>query len=161
MGTNFYAIKQLPNSIKGKICELIETDRYDEAKKLFDDNYEKIHIGKSSFGWKFIFDYNHFKYYDLNRKSINDFLCRNDVFSVRTFFNRKNHIISTGVFPHFHTVFVEKIKLILNHTVLCVSFYFINKLLVAFFCFDIGFCLVDGCKDRGVISVSEGGSYII
>jgi hypothetical protein len=79
MGTNFYAIKQLPNSIKGKICELIETDRYDEAKKLFDDNYEKIHIGKSSFGWKFIFDYNHFKYYDLNRKSINDFLCRNDV----------------------------------------------------------------------------------
>lgn len=79
MGTNFYAIKQLPNSIKGKLCELIETDRYDEAKKLFDDNYEKIHIGKSSFGWKFIFDYNHFKYYDLNRKSINDFLCRNDV----------------------------------------------------------------------------------
>ena len=79
MGTNFYAIKQLPNSIKGKICELIEIDRYDEAKKLFDDNYEKIHIGKSSFGWKFIFDYNHFKYYDLNRKSINDFLCRNDV----------------------------------------------------------------------------------
>ena len=79
MGTNFYVIKQLPNSIKGKICELIETDRYDEAKKLFDDNYEKIHIGKSSFGWKFIFDYNHFKYYDLNRKSINDFLCRNDV----------------------------------------------------------------------------------
>lgn len=79
MGTNFYAIKQLPNSIKGKICELIETDQYDEAKKLFDDNYEKIHIGKSSFGWKFIFDYNHFKYYDLNRKSINDFLCRNDV----------------------------------------------------------------------------------
>ena len=79
MGTNFYAIKQLPNSIKGKICELIETARYDEAKKLFDDNYEKIHIGKSSFGWKFIFDYNHFKYYDLNRKSINDFLCRNDV----------------------------------------------------------------------------------
>ena len=79
MGTNFYAIKQLPNCIKGKLCELIETDRYDEAKKMFDDNYEKIHIGKSSFGWKFIFDYNHFKYYDLNRKSINDFLCRNDV----------------------------------------------------------------------------------
>lgn len=94
MGTNFYAVKKIPNSIKGKLCELIENDSYEEAKSLFEDNYEKIHIGKSSCGWKFIFNYNHFKYYDLNRKSINDFLNRNDI----TLYDEYGDIISVEEF---------------------------------------------------------------
>lgn len=77
MGTNYYAVKKLPNSIKGKICDLIENDLYEEANELFEINYEKIHIGKQSCGWKFLFNYNHFKYYDLTKESINNFL-RND-----------------------------------------------------------------------------------
>lgn len=77
MGTNYYAVKKLPNSIKGKICDLIENDLYEEANELFNTNYEKIHIGKQSCGWKFLFNYNHFKYYDLTKESINNFL-RND-----------------------------------------------------------------------------------
>ena len=63
MGTNYYAIRRLPRSIKGKICELLENDSYDDAKLLFDSNYEKIHIGKQSCGWKFLFNYNNFNYY--------------------------------------------------------------------------------------------------
>ena len=77
MGTNYYAVKKLPNSIKGKICDLIENDLYEEANELFNTNYEKIHIGKQSCGWKFLLNYNHFKYYDLTKESINNFL-RND-----------------------------------------------------------------------------------
>ena len=33
MGTNYYAVKKLPNSIKGKICDLIENDLYEEANE--------------------------------------------------------------------------------------------------------------------------------
>lgn len=77
MGTNYYAIRKLPRSIKGKINEMIENDLYDEAMSLFNENYEKIHIGKQSYGWKFLFNYNHFKFYDLNRDSI-DLLLRNE-----------------------------------------------------------------------------------
>lgn len=79
MGTNYYAIRKLPNSIKGKLCELFKNDLYDEAMSLFNDNYEKIHIGKQSYGWKFLFNYNNFKYYDLNRDSIDLFLRNNDI----------------------------------------------------------------------------------
>jgi len=79
MGTNYYAVRKLPNSIKGKICDLIENDLYDEANELFETNYEKVHIGKQSYGWKFLFNYNHFKYYDLNRKSIDKFLRNEDI----------------------------------------------------------------------------------
>ena len=38
MGTNYYAIRKLPNSIKGKLCELFKNDLYDEAMSLFNDN---------------------------------------------------------------------------------------------------------------------------
>ena len=79
MGTNYYAIRKLPRSIKGKLCELLENDLYDEAKSLFNDNYEKIHIGKNSSGWKFLFNYNNFKYYDLNKESIDKFLRKEDI----------------------------------------------------------------------------------
>ena len=79
MGTNYYAIRKLPKSIKGKICDLLENDLYDEAKSLFDYNYEKIHIGKQSYGWKFLFNYNNFKYYNLNKESIDKFLKNEDI----------------------------------------------------------------------------------
>lgn len=74
MGTNYYAVRKIPASIKFKICELIDNDKYDEAKELFNNNYIKVHIGKSSYGWKFLFNYNNFKYYDLTKESISSFL---------------------------------------------------------------------------------------
>lgn len=79
MGTNYYAIKKIPNSIKLKICASLDNDLYDEAQDLFNSNYKKVHIGKSSYGWKFIFNYNNFRYYDLTKDSINSFLCQKDI----------------------------------------------------------------------------------
>lgn len=78
-GTNYYAIKKIPKETKDLIIELLNEDKYDESIGMLNNSYEKIHIGKSSGGWKFLFDYNHFKYYDLNRESINDFLNREDI----------------------------------------------------------------------------------
>lgn len=94
MGTNYYAVRKLPNSIKGKIYDLIENNQYEEAKDLFETNYEKIHIGKQSYGWKFLFNYNNFKYYELNRKSIDDFLRNDDIM----FINEYNEIINIDDF---------------------------------------------------------------
>ena len=36
-----------------------------------------VHIGKSSYGWEFLFNYNNFKYYEPTRSSISDFLKKN------------------------------------------------------------------------------------
>lgn len=94
MGTNYYAVKKLPNSIKGKICDLIENDLYEEANELFETNYEKIHIGKQSCGWKFLFNYNHFKYYDLTKESINNFLRNEEII----FFDEYGRVINVDNF---------------------------------------------------------------
>lgn len=94
MGTNYYAVKKLPNSIKGKICDLIENDLYEEANELFETNYEKIHIGKQSCGWKFLFNYNHFKYYDLTKESINNFLRNDEII----FFDEYGRVINVDNF---------------------------------------------------------------
>ena len=94
MGTNYYAVKKLPNSIKGKICDLIENDLYEEANELFNTNYEKIHIGKQSCGWKFLFNYNHFKYYDLTKESINNFLRNDEII----FFDEYGRVINVDNF---------------------------------------------------------------
>lgn len=94
MGTNFYAVKRLPRSIKGKICEMIENDRYGEAEDLFQTNYQKVHIGKLSYGWKFLFNYNHFKYYELNRESIDSFLRNKEI----TLYDEYNRVIPIDEF---------------------------------------------------------------
>lgn len=74
MGTNYYAVQKISDEVKNDICEKIKNDKYSEAESVFNDNYKKIHIGKSSYGWKFLFNYNHFNYYDLTRESIDKFL---------------------------------------------------------------------------------------
>ena len=40
-----------------------------------EENKNTIHIGKCSYGWKFLFNHNNWKYYDYTRESINRFLC--------------------------------------------------------------------------------------
>lgn len=94
MGTNYYAVRKLPRSIKGKICEMIENDQYEEAENLFKSNYEKVHIGKQSYGWKFLFNYNHFKHYELNKKSIDSFLRSGDI----TLYNEYDEVINVDDF---------------------------------------------------------------
>lgn len=79
MGTNYYACRKLNKTNKDNAIKLLEEEKYDELVEYINENCSKIHIGKQSCGWQFLFNYNNFKYYDLNRKSINDFLMKYDI----------------------------------------------------------------------------------
>ena len=70
MGTNFYIRKKLNDTEKEMIKKLIDEDKYDEAKELFP---KKIHIGKRSCGWKFLWDVHNFNYFDPTPQSLIDF----------------------------------------------------------------------------------------
>lgn len=79
MGTNYYAVKKLSNDKKKEMILLLENDKYDDFDKLYNSEIKKIHLGKSSCGWKFLFNYNHFNFYQPTRESINEFLINNDI----------------------------------------------------------------------------------
>ena len=53
MGTNYY--------LRKNVCK--ECGRYDET-----------HIGKASYGWKFLFDHNDWEYFEKNKESVIKFL---------------------------------------------------------------------------------------
>ena len=53
MGTNFYLRRPLPEEQKYKITELLKEDNYNEIEKILEYSKE-IHIGKRSYGWKFL-----------------------------------------------------------------------------------------------------------
>lgn len=77
MGTNAYAfIKRPDTSLFDKYKETgIKKFLYqflDYYNKHAEEN--KIHLGKRSSGWKFIFNHNNWKYYDYTEKSIKEFL---------------------------------------------------------------------------------------
>lgn len=80
MGTNFYAYRMLSRAEKDGFKDLIEMGRLDDVVDRIEDmDHNKIHIGKNSFGWKFLFNHNHRKYYELSRESIDGFLRRDDI----------------------------------------------------------------------------------
>lgn len=79
MGTNYYAVKKVSNEKKKLMIELLMEDKYDDFDELYNSELKKIHIGKSSCGWKFLFNYNHFKFYEPTKESINNFLSSEDV----------------------------------------------------------------------------------
>jgi hypothetical protein len=81
MGTNYYAIPKVKmeewqnkrskslkeaGSMKGLI-PLIKA-YYDDKKP------QRIHVGKSSCGWKFLFNHNDWKYFEKTQESLKEFL---------------------------------------------------------------------------------------
>lgn len=88
MGTNYYAYKKLTKEQKNKIVQSLENDEYDSV--IFDINQlsNEVHIGKQSYGWKFIFNPNLFKYYEPTIKSIDDYL-RGDNILLKDEYGRK------------------------------------------------------------------------
>ena len=60
MGTNYYAIKKVSKDKKTQMIHYIVNDMYDEFDELYNNEVKRIHIGKSSCGWKFLFNYNNF-----------------------------------------------------------------------------------------------------
>lgn len=91
MGTNFYYIRKIEDSVKAELMErLDEIDKIlngdDNSRELrrhlsslldyveYDMKKTSIHIGKLSSGWQFLFNHNDFEYYGPTLESIKAFL---------------------------------------------------------------------------------------
>jgi len=82
MGTNVYAIKKNPRGLVNwkKLEEAVTNEDpwslLEETEGLYDilHNGNRIHIGKRSYGWRFIFDFNNWIYFDHTEESIKKFL---------------------------------------------------------------------------------------
>ena len=88
MGTNIYARLHPDNQERKKLALKIkdaimtnEPDMYYQIENILEEHKEKypvIHLGKRSYGWKFLWAPNP-KYYCDNKRSIDLFLRREDV----------------------------------------------------------------------------------
>lgn len=71
MGTNFYLRHKLSQEEKQKVKQLIDADKYEELRELLP---EDIHIGKRSYGWKFLWDAHYFKHFKPTKESLFEWL---------------------------------------------------------------------------------------
>lgn len=81
MGTNYYAhiTAEIPSQDYEELENLAK--KHDQEgiiswiqKRQNKFEAAKIHLGKSSYGWQFIFNHNNWKYYDYTKESITRFL---------------------------------------------------------------------------------------
>lgn len=78
MGCNVYLKKKVTSKMIAEIKSLVSEESIkdgtlvDEIEKL----NEKIHICKISGGWQVLFDHNNHKFYEMNRKSLGDFITK-------------------------------------------------------------------------------------
>lgn len=92
MGTNVYLMKPLKKEDKNKLINKIKNCLYyedvlNEVERILQPRYEyetgdsfyKIHIGKRSSGWKFLFSRNLNKYCLLDRDNITNWLKTGDI----------------------------------------------------------------------------------
>lgn len=101
MGTNVYAyIKNIydENGVFEKYELLAKNHDIDGIRSLNEqllamEDENKVHIGKRSGGWKFLFNHNNWKYYDYTEESINRFL--ESCYEIR---NEYNEVISVQDF---------------------------------------------------------------
>lgn len=83
MGTNYYLRipSKAPDRDEKKLLKfMIEYNLFDDLKEYLEGKnfyrWYNIHLGKNSYGWKFIFNTNLGKYYSLTRNGINMFINR-------------------------------------------------------------------------------------
>lgn len=79
MGTNFYLRRNLTKEESAFAIRMIECKNYEYAEQLLSKT-APIHIGKRSFGWKFLWEAHNFRYFDKNKESINEFLKTGTIF---------------------------------------------------------------------------------
>lgn len=71
MGTNFYLRKKLSHKEKEIAKQYIDDNKYDEVREMLPND---IHIGKRSYGWKFLWDAHFFEYFEPTKESLLDWL---------------------------------------------------------------------------------------
>lgn len=90
MGTNFYCVEKISRKQRSKIKSLLSeyaelVDKADAAcdfhkqhnkynEMLLDFIPEKVHLGKRSWGWQFLWDYHDGRYFKANLDSIKEYL---------------------------------------------------------------------------------------
>lgn len=67
MGTNYFAIIKVDDSIKKQIKDAVDSDDFEKASSLIP---KRIHIGKGSVGWKFLFNHNDWQYFGKVRNGL-------------------------------------------------------------------------------------------
>ena len=112
MGTNFFCVEKISRRQRSKIKSLLReyiglVDKVDIAcdfhelhskynEMISDIIPEKVHLGKRSHGWQFLWDYHDGRYFKANLGSIKKFLKdkiifdeNNEVFSLDQFLNEE------------------------------------------------------------------------
>ena len=112
MGTNFFCVEKISRRQRSKIKSLLReyiglVDKVDTAcdlhelhskynEMILDIIPEKVHLGKRSYGWQFLWDYHDGRYFKANLESIKEFLKdkiivdeNNEVFSLDQFLNEE------------------------------------------------------------------------
>lgn len=79
MGTNFYLRRKLDEDTKKVLKQYVDTSNIDMIEEILKD-YKEIHIGKRSYGWKFLWDAHYFKYFKPNKKSLFEWLKSGDIY---------------------------------------------------------------------------------
>lgn len=96
MGTNFYIRQKIKDEDKKAIQDLLEANNMDSIKDYASEHNNCIHIGKQSFGWKFLWNANLFKHFKPSIKSLYSFLKSGDIYdeynNKYTFEDFINHI---------------------------------------------------------------------
>lgn len=93
MGTNYYLRPKVSSETKEKIKELVDLDKFEDIKDILEE-YQDIHIGKQSGGWKFLWDVHFFEYFEPSKEAIIEWLKTGiifdeygDKFTIEEFFN--------------------------------------------------------------------------
>ncbi len=76
MGCNYYGKRRFTEGMKNKVRELIDKNDFDAVRKILP---REIHLGKSSFGWVFIFNHHNFEYFKNYEKSFKKFIDSCDI----------------------------------------------------------------------------------
>ena len=75
MGTNYYAMPKFTDDLKLKVIQAVINNQINELRNLIP---KQIHIGKSSAGWRFLFNHNNWEYFK-NTDELYDFILKSDI----------------------------------------------------------------------------------
>lgn len=71
MGTSFYLKQKLSEKDKQIAIGLIKSDEYNKVREMLPND---IHIGRRSWGWRFHWDHNYFKFFKPSKESLIEWL---------------------------------------------------------------------------------------